>query len=94
MLRSISFVALAVLLVPGLAAWAGPAEEVAQIAGPRVQALEEGNLDCYALRRRDELWATLGRGGLYELDDRLLCRTFVPGRERIGLSEDLPAQGE
>lgn len=27
--------------------WAGPADEVLQIAGPRVKALEEGNLDAY-----------------------------------------------
>jgi uncharacterized protein (TIGR02246 family) len=27
--------------------WAGPTEEVLQIAGPRVKALEEGNLDAY-----------------------------------------------
>lgn len=27
--------------------WAGPGEEVLQIAGPRAKALEEGNLDAY-----------------------------------------------
>jgi uncharacterized protein (TIGR02246 family) len=27
--------------------WAGPTDEVLQIAGPRVKALEEGNLDAY-----------------------------------------------
>jgi len=28
-------------------AWAGPTEEVLQIAGPRAKALEDGNLDAY-----------------------------------------------
>jgi uncharacterized protein (TIGR02246 family) len=38
----------AVILV-GLAAeaWGGPIEEVSQIAGPRLQALQDGNLDAY-----------------------------------------------
>ena len=27
--------------------WGGPAEEVAEIAGPRLRALQEGNLDAY-----------------------------------------------
>ncbi len=27
--------------------WAGPAEEVAQMAAPRLQALQDGNLDAY-----------------------------------------------
>ena len=32
---------------------AGPAEEVAQIAGPRVQALEDGNIDAYVTAYAD-----------------------------------------
>lgn len=38
-----------ILVFAGLCAevWAGPAEEVLQIADPRVKALEEGNLDAY-----------------------------------------------
>jgi uncharacterized protein (TIGR02246 family) len=44
-----SIATLSILVLTGFAAelWAGPAEEVAQIAGPRVQALEDGNLDAY-----------------------------------------------
>jgi len=40
---------LSALLLLGIAAkaWAGPAEEVAQIAGPRLQALIDGNADAY-----------------------------------------------
>ena len=35
------------------AVWAGPAEEVAQIAGPRVQAFQDGNLDAYTAAYAD-----------------------------------------
>jgi uncharacterized protein (TIGR02246 family) len=44
----------AVLLV-GIAAeaWAGPAEEVAQVAGPRLQALLDGNTDAYVAAYAD-----------------------------------------
>ncbi len=40
---------LSALLLLGIAAeaWAGPAEEVAQISGPRLQALIDGNADAY-----------------------------------------------
>jgi uncharacterized protein (TIGR02246 family) len=33
--------------------WAGPAEEVAQIAGPRLQAFQDGNLDAYVAAYAD-----------------------------------------
>ena len=38
-----------ILVFTGICAevWAGPAEEVLQIAGPRLKALEEGNVDAY-----------------------------------------------
>jgi uncharacterized protein (TIGR02246 family) len=41
---------LSALLLMGIAAevWAGPAEEVAQIAAPRLQALMDGDADAYA----------------------------------------------
>ena len=44
-----SIVALLALSSLGFAnvVWAGPAEEVAQIAAPRIQALQDGNLDAY-----------------------------------------------
>ena len=35
------------------AAWAGPAEEVVQIAGTRLQAFQEGNLDAYVAAYAD-----------------------------------------
>jgi len=35
------------------AAWGGPAEEVVQIAGPRLQALQDGNLDAYMVAYAD-----------------------------------------
>src|SRR5688572_33118589 len=44
-----SIIGLLALVVVGFSrtAAAGPAEEVAQIAAPRLQALQEGNLDAY-----------------------------------------------
>ena len=40
---------LSTLILVGIAAeaWAGPVEEVAQISGPRLQALQDGNVDAY-----------------------------------------------
>jgi hypothetical protein len=47
--------ALSILMLVGgvVEVWAGPAEEVAQIAGPRLQALQEGNLDAYVAAYAD-----------------------------------------
>jgi len=44
-----SIAALCVLILAVLAAkiWAGPVEEVAQIGGPRLKALQEGDVDAY-----------------------------------------------
>jgi uncharacterized protein (TIGR02246 family) len=47
MKRSIALLSTLILMGFASAVWAGPAEEVAQIAGPRVQAFQEGNLDAY-----------------------------------------------
>ena len=46
---------LSALLLLGIAAeaWAGPAEEVAQIAAPRLQALVDGNADAYVAAYAD-----------------------------------------
>ena len=41
MKRSIAAISIPILLAAVLEAWAGPAEEVAQIAGPRLQALQD-----------------------------------------------------
>ena len=48
-------VTLCILMLLGgvVEVWAGPAEEVAQIAGPRLQALQEGNLDAYVAAYAD-----------------------------------------
>lgn len=35
------------LIAAGTASWAGPAEEVAQISGPRLKALYSGDIDAY-----------------------------------------------
>jgi uncharacterized protein (TIGR02246 family) len=50
-----SIATLFALIVLGFAAesWAGPIEEVTQIAGPRVRQLEEGNLDAYVAAYAD-----------------------------------------
>lgn len=38
--------------------WAGPGEEVAQIAGPRVQAFQDGDLDAYTAAYADNAVVT------------------------------------
>ena len=50
-----SITALFAVMVVGFTAepWAGPVEEVVQIAGPRVQALEQGNVDAYVAAYAD-----------------------------------------
>ena len=53
MKRSIAVIAAAMLFGLGFEVQAGPAEEVAQIAGPRVQALEDGNIDVYVAAYAD-----------------------------------------
>jgi uncharacterized protein (TIGR02246 family) len=47
MQRSIATLSALILVGVGTAAWAGPAEEVAQIAAPRMQAFEDGNLEAW-----------------------------------------------
>ena len=49
------FATLSALLLMGIAAeiWARPAEEVAQIAAPRLQALLDGNADAYVAAYAD-----------------------------------------
>lgn len=42
-----------ILLTSGVSAWAGPVEDVAQISGPRLQALLEGNVDAYTAAYAD-----------------------------------------
>lgn len=42
-----------ILMGPGVSAWAGPTEEVAQISGPRLQALLDGNVDAYVAAYAD-----------------------------------------
>ena len=50
-----SITALCALMLVALAAevWAGPVEEVAQIAGPRLKAFQEGDVDAYAAALAD-----------------------------------------
>ena len=47
MKRSLAWLLTLVLVAISTPLWAGPAEEVLQIAGPRMRALEEGNLDAF-----------------------------------------------
>ena len=47
MKRSIVLLSTLILMSLGLPAWASPAEEVAQIAGPRLKDLHEGDIDAY-----------------------------------------------
>jgi len=53
MKRSIAVIAAVTLFGLGFEVQAGPAEEVAQIAGPRVQALEDGNIDAFVAAYAD-----------------------------------------
>ena len=48
-------IAFLAVIIAGFAAepWAGSVEEVLQIAGPRVQALEQGNVDAYVAAYAD-----------------------------------------
>jgi uncharacterized protein (TIGR02246 family) len=47
MKRSIAALCALVLVVLAAEIWAGPVEEVAQIAGPRLKAFQEGDVDAY-----------------------------------------------
>ena len=51
--RRIAALCLSILLTSGVSAWAGPVEDVAQISGPRLQALLDGNLDAYTAAYAD-----------------------------------------
>lgn len=47
MKRLIAAFSTLILMSVAAQVWGGPAEEVAQIAGPRLQAYQEGNLDAF-----------------------------------------------
>ncbi len=47
MKRSIAALCSLILVVLAAEIWAGPVEEVAQIAGPRLKAFQEGDVDAY-----------------------------------------------
>lgn len=47
MKRSIATLCALTLIVFAAEIWAGPVEEVAQIAGPRLKAFQEGDVDAY-----------------------------------------------
>ena len=51
--RTIAMLATVTLLGLSPALWAGPVEEVAEIAKPRLRMLEEGNLDGYMVAYAD-----------------------------------------
>lgn len=53
MKRSISALCALMLVVLAAEIWAGPVEEVAQIAGPRLKAFQEGDLDAYTAAYAD-----------------------------------------
>lgn len=53
MKRSIAALCALILAVLAPAIWAGPVEEVAQIAGPRLKAFQEGDLDAYSAAYAD-----------------------------------------
>ena len=53
MKRSIAALCALILVVLAAKIWAGPVEEVAQIAGPRLKAFQEGDLDAYSAAYAD-----------------------------------------
>ena len=53
MKRSIATLFALISVVLAANAWAGPLEEVAQISGPRLQALQDGNVDAYVAAYAD-----------------------------------------
>jgi len=53
MKRSIATLCALISVVLAAEVWAGPVEEVAQIAGPRLKAFQEGDVDAYAAALAD-----------------------------------------
>jgi len=53
MKRIIATLSTLILVSIAAEAWAGPVEEVAQIAGPRLKAFQEGDLDAYTAALAD-----------------------------------------
>ena len=53
MKRLIATLSTLILVSIAAEAWAGPVEEVAQIAGPRLKAFQEGDLDAYTAALAD-----------------------------------------
>ena len=53
MKQRIAALCFSILLTSGISAWAGPVEDVAQISGPRLQALLDGNVDAYTAAYAD-----------------------------------------
>jgi uncharacterized protein (TIGR02246 family) len=53
MKRFIAALCALILVVLAAEVWAGPVEEVAQIAGPRLKAFQEGDLDAYSAAYAD-----------------------------------------
>jgi uncharacterized protein (TIGR02246 family) len=53
MKRSIAMLCALTLAVIAGEVWAGPVEEVVQIAGPRLRALQEGDVDAYTAAYAD-----------------------------------------
>ena len=53
MKRSIAALCALILAVLATEIWAGPVEEVAQIAGPRLKAFQEGDVDAYTAALAD-----------------------------------------
>ncbi len=53
MKQRIAALCFSILLTSGVSAWAGPVEDIAQISGPRLQALLDGNVDAYTAAYAD-----------------------------------------
>jgi uncharacterized protein (TIGR02246 family) len=53
MKRSIALLSTLILMGLGAEGWAGSVEEVAQLAGPRIKALQDGDVEAYAAAYAD-----------------------------------------
>jgi uncharacterized protein (TIGR02246 family) len=72
------------LILTGLAAhvWAGPAEDVAQISAPRLQAFEEGNVDAYVAAFADNA-VLMSSFTPFRIEGKEAIRTFFTDLVRM-----------
>jgi len=86
MKRSTSLSLFLVLCGMATLAWAGPAEEIAQIAQQAVQAINEGNLDGIMALYADDA-VLIPAGSPFRIDGKDAIRSFY-----VGLFQNFPTR--